>query len=376
MLPGPSDSAASLADVLSDSLRAVLGEPNRLGLPRVDRAAVLVVDGLGAENLQTRAGHARTLAAAMRTRADVIATGVPTTTAAALTSLTTAARPGMHGIVGYTARVPETGLVVNQLRGWDEGRLPAGWQRESTVFERAAGHGLEAIAFGADRYRDSGFTRAVLRGARYVPGRTIEDRLDALGAALADRSWRGVAYAYIAELDVAAHEHGWASERWSAALERVDAGVAAIATGLGPDAGLLVTADHGVLDVPERGRIVIPDASELWEGVGALAGEHRLLHLHAAAGADPGELAGRWREAVDAQAWVATRHEAIEAGWFGSVDAAVRPRIGDVLVAARKAVAYYTEAAFAGSAGRMVGQHGSWTETETRVPLLRFAGYA
>lgn len=376
MLPGPSDSAASLADVLRDSLAAVSGAPTSLGLPSVDRAAVLLIDGLGAENLRPRAGHARTLAAAMRTRADVIATGVPTTTAAALTTLTTGVRPGVHGIVGYTARVPETGLVVNQLRGWDEGQLPADWQRAPTVFETAQSEGLEAIAFGADRYRNSGFTGAVLRGARYVPGKTIEDRLEALGEALADPSWRGIAYAYIAELDMAAHEHGGESDVWVRALERVDAGVGRVLAQLGPRAGLIVTADHGVLDVPEHGRIVIEDESPLWVGVGALAGEHRLLHLHTEPDTDPDELAARWLDAVGSQAWVATRGEAIAAGWFGPVDPLVLPRIGDVLVAARKSVAYYTETAFAGSAGRMVGQHGSWTDAETRVPLLRFGAYA
>lgn len=376
MLPGPSDSAASLADVLRDSLAAVSGAPTRLALSGVDRAAVLLVDGLGADNLRARAGHARTLADAMRTRADVIATGTPTTTAAALATLTTGVGPGVHGIVGYTALVPETGLVVNQLRGWDEGLLPPDWQRAPTLFETARAQGLEAIAFGAERYRDSGFTGAVLRGARYVPGRTIEQRLEALGDALADRSWSGIAYAYVAELDMAAHEHGWESEAWVHALERVDAAVAGVVAGLGPRAGLLVTADHGVLDVAERGRVVIADASPLWDGVAVLAGEHRLLHLHAAPGADPVALAARWHEAVGEEAWVATRQNAIDAGWFGPVDPAVAGRIGDVLVAARKSVAYYTEEAFAGRAGRMVGQHGSWTEAETRVPLLRFGAYA
>lgn len=376
MLPGPSDSAASLADVLADSLAAVVGGASRLALPGVERAAVLLIDGLGADNLRTRSGHARTLAAAMRTRGDIIATGVPTTTAAALTSLTTGVKPGTHGIVGYTARVPETGQVVNQLRGWDSGLLASDWQRTPTIFETARAQGLEAIAFGADRYRTSGFTGAVLRGARYVSGRSIHDRLDALGAALVDRSWRGIAYAYIAELDVAAHEHGWESDSWVHALEQVDAGVSRIVGTLGPREGLLVTADHGILDVPERGRVVIEDDSSLWRGVAALAGEHRLLHLHADDDIDPAELAARWLEVVGRQAWVATRPEAIAAGWFGLVDPVVVPRIGDVLIAARKSVAYYTEAAFAGSAGRMVGQHGSWTETESRVPLLRFGAYA
>ena len=375
MLPGPDDGAVSLADVLRDSLSAVDGGPTRLGLTGVDRAAVILVDGLGAENLRARAGHARTLAAAMTGRG-IISTGVPTTTAAALTTLATGTSPGEHGIVGYSALEPETDTVVNQLRGWDEGLLPAGWQREPTLFEAAHAAGLEAIAIGSPRYRDSGFTRAVLAGARYVAAPSIDGRLEALGTALADRSWRGIAYAYIPELDMAAHERGWESDAWIAALERTDAAVARLAATLGSGTGVLLTADHGILDVPEHRRLVVPDASPLWGGVRRLAGEHRLLHLHLDQEVDPATVAARWQDAFGSQAWIATRSEAIEAGWFGTVADEVRPRIGDVLVAARKAVAFYTEEDFAGHAGRMVGQHGSWTDAETRVPLLRFGAFS
>jgi len=376
MLPGPVVGAVSLADVLRDCLGAVTGQPTRLGLRGVDRAAVVLLDGLGAESLRARAGHARTLAGAMATRADVLATGVPTTTAAALASLTTGAPPGEHGMVGYAVLDPLRDRVVNQLRGWDDGLLPADWQRRPTLFERATAAGLGAVAVGADRYRESGFTGAVLRGARYVGARSLEDRLTALGEALADRSWRGIAYCYLAELDMAGHDQGWQSDAWADALERIDAGVADLARGLGAGAGVLVTADHGMVDVPERGRLVVEDGSPLWAGVRRLAGEHRLLHLHADAGTSATELAERWRDAVGGESWVATRDEAIAAGWFGPVDPEVLPRIGDVLVATRKAVAYYTEAAIAGSAGRMVGQHGSWTDAETRVPLLRFGAFS
>jgi len=379
MLPGPIDGAARLADVLSDSLRAVepglVEGPGRLGLARVDRAAVIVVDGLGADNLRARSGHARTLAAAMATRADVIATGAPSTTAAALTTITTGAHAGEHGIVGYTALEPERGRVVNQLHGFDDGELPPTWLRRATLFSRASGAGLGAAVIGAPRYADSGFTRQVLAGARYVPAARIEDRLDALGALLADRSWRGIAYCYLAELDMAGHDRGAASEDWSDALERVDAAVGALASGLDRRSGVLLTADHGMLDIPEHGRLVVPDS--LWSGVAAIAGEHRLLHLHLAPGVDPEVVAARWLDAEGERAWVATRSAAIDAGWFGPiVDEEVLPRIGDVLIAARRLVAYYTAEARAGSAGAMVGQHGSWTPEEQRVPLLRFGAFA
>jgi hypothetical protein len=374
MLPGPDDGAVSLADVLRDCLSAVSGAPNRLGLGPVDRAAVILVDGLGAENLRARAGHARTLSSAMSGRA-TIATGVPTTTAAALATLATGALPGQHGIVGYTALEPVSDTVVNQLRGWDEGLLPVDWQRMPTLFETAGALGLESIAIGSPRYRDSGFTRTVLAGARYVPAASIEDRLEALGDALSDRSWRGIAYAYIPELDMAAHERGWESDAWIAGLERTDAATAGLAKTLGSRSGVLLTADHGILDVPEHRRLVIPDSSPLWTGVRLLAGEHRMLHLHLEVGVDPRSTAASWEAAYGGEAWVATRDDAIDAGWFGPVAEEVRSRIGDVLVAARKAVAFYTEAAFAGHAGRMIGQHGSWTDAEVRVPLLRFGAF-
>jgi len=375
MLPTPRGRGASLADVLEDSLAAVRGERNGLSLPPVDRAVVVLVDGLGAENLRAAAGHARTLAGAMRTKSDVIATGAPTTTAAAIATLTTGALPGAHGMVSYSALDPERDVVMNQLRGLDDLEQPEDWMLVPTVFERAASLGLDALAVGHERYRDSGYTRAVLRGAEYLGGRTPADRVDALLERLGDSSWRGIGYLYAAEIDMAGHDEGWRSREWSDALEAVDAAVATLVGALDARTGLLVTADHGMVDVAPHGRLVIPDASPLWSGVRHVGGEHRLLHLYLEPDADAGECARRWAESEGERAWVATRAAAIEAGWFGDVADVVRPRIGDVLVAARKDVAFYTEEALAGSAGSMVGQHGSWSPAEQRVPLLRFGAF-
>ncbi len=373
MLPGPADGAVSLADVLRDSLAAVTGEPTRLGLPRVDRAVVVLVDGLGAESLRARAGHARTLAGAMRTKADVIATGVPTTTAAAITTLTTGARPGEHGIVGYDVLDRASDTVRNQLRGLNEVDELA-WQPVPTAFERANAAGLGSVTIATERYRTSGFTRVALRGAEYRSGRTPADRAAVLLDLLADRSWRGIVYLYVAELDMAGHQHGWQSGEWTLALETADAAIASALRGLDQRTGLLVAADHGMLDVAETGTIVIPPA--LLAGVRHVAGEHRMLHLHVAPDADPGALAARWRDAEGERAWIVTREEAIAAGWFGPVAPAVLPRIGDVLVAPRKAVSYWTEAELLARKGPMIGQHGSWTPAEMRVPLLRFGAFA
>ena len=101
-----------------------------------------------------------------------------------------------------------------------------------------------------------------------------------------------------------------------------------------------------------------------------------MLHLYAEAGRAADVLA-RWREAEAARAWVMSRDEAIDAGLFGSVvDDAVRPRIGDVLVAARAAVAYYDAREADTKPQNMVGQHGSLTDEERIVPLIGLGAFA
>jgi len=372
MLPALNSDAASLADVLRSSLEAIRGEENRLSLPPVDNAIVLLVDGLGADLLKTRAGHARTLAGALTSKS-VIESGFPTTTAAALASLTTGVSPGQHGLVGYTVLDPANDRVVNQLSGWDARLDPHTWQPIPTLFETASAEGVQALAIGPERYADSGFTHAVLRGATYLPAASLADRVERALAAVKTPG-RHLIYVYVPELDQAAHAHGADSAEWVRALEAADAAVATLTAGLGRRDGLLITADHGLLDIAQHSHVLLD--GPLLDGVRFIAGEPRCLQLHVEPGTDVADLAQRWRDGEGTRAWIATRDEAVAAGWFGEVRSEVLPRIGDILVAARKAIAYY-DGRLASPPGRsMVGQHGSWSPAELRVPLLRYGAFA
>ena len=366
MLPTRDPAAPTLADVLPSCVAAIRGERNALGLRAVDRAVVILVDGLGAANLKARSGHARTLAGLM-TKPSVITSGFPTTTAAALSTLMTGELPGRHGIVGYSALVPSADRVLNQLSGWSDAMRPTEWQRLPTVFETAAEEGIGSSTIGPARYSDSGLTHAILRGADYVVGETIEDRFRA-ARRLLDEGGRRIAYLYVPELDQTAHAKGWESDRWTARLETVDREFAALAAALRPREGALFTADHGVLDVPAERQLVFGDVPELMQGVRHVGGEPRCLHLYLEPGESAERLAEAWRSSQGDNAWIATRAEAVDSGWFGEVDEAVLPRLGDVIVAPRRLVAYYREAT---SDGRgMIGQHGSCTPEELRVPLI------
>lgn len=359
-------------------LAALLGPANpdgfvdTLGLGSASQVVVLLVDGLGAAALKARAAYGRTLAAS----GESFFSGWPTTTASALATVTTGALPGRHGLVGYTVLDAANDRVVKQLSGWDDRLDPATWQRLPTAFERAAGSGVAVNAVGPARYSSSGLTKAILRGARYVSAESVAQRFEATTRILRDPS-QSLTYLYVPELDMAGHRYGVESDRWAAALESLDGEVRQLVASLGGDQALLVTADHGMLDVPAHRHVIYGDRPGLLDGVRHVGGEPRCLQLYVDPAAVDGAaeaLVAAWTAAEGHRSWVVTRDEAVAAGWFGEVDPKVRPRIGDVIVAARKAIAYYRGE---GDRGRgMVGQHGSWSPEETQVPLLRFGAFA
>lgn len=348
------------------------GFVDTLGLGSASQVVVLLVDGLGAAALKARAAYARTLAAS----GDSLFSGWPTTTAAALATVTTGALPGEHGLVGYTVLDAAHDRIVKQLSGWDDRLDPATWQRLPTVFERVTGTGVAVNAVGPARYSSSGLTKAILRGARYVSAESVAQRFAATTRILRDPA-KSLTYLYVPELDMTGHRSGWESDPWAAALESLDGEVRQLVASLGRDQALVVTADHGMLDVPAHRHVIYGDKPGLLEGVRHVGGEPRCLQLYVdpAAPAGTGEaLAAAWTAAEGHRSWVVARDEAVAAGWFGEVAPEVLPRIGDVIVAARKGIAYYRGAEDRGRG--MVGQHGSWSPEETQVPLVRFGSFA
>lgn len=356
----------------ANCLDALSGSTGSLGLQPVLHVIAVIVDGLGASNLGERAGHARFLAA--HRRRPLIAP-VPSTTAAALTTAMTGALPGQHGLVGYEVLDPGRDRLVNQLRGWDSLENADTWQRCATAFEDASRLSIRPFAVGPSKFAGSGFTQAVLRGSQYVPADSISERVDA-AIRLSRQPEPTFVYLYIPELDKLAHKHGWQSDRWVTALEDVDAELARLHEEAPPRTGVVVSADHGILDISGEAQILYDQEPSLLNGVRHVGGEPRFRQLYVEPGESVDAVAERWRAVESERAWVATKEEAVSAGWFGEVDADVSQRIGDVLIAARKRVTYYDSTPASAQSRRMIGQHGSLTDEEMLVPFIPVGAWA
>lgn len=361
-----SPAQAGLADVLP-AAAALLG----VGQGRADvlpgeateasAVTVLLVDGLGWWPWQDHADLTPTLSA-MSARS--LGSTVPSTTPTALASLGTGLVPGGHGIMGAAFDVPEEGAVLHPL-SWGSQPHPVAIQPEPTIFEKVAAVGLPVVSIGPAAYRDSGLTRAVLRGGEYVGADGADELVETMTAHRA-----GLAYAYIPELDRLGHEHGVDSREWRECLTRIDALVARVLDGIGGDHYLMVTADHGMVDCPASARFVM-DSLPSMDDVRVVAGEPRLRHVYVSDGASP-RIAREWAECLGDRAEVLTREDFIATGLMGAVEPDYAGRIGDVVLMARG------DTVLASSVDPLVsglrGQHGSVSEAELRIPLLGSAG--
>ena len=375
----PAYGKASIGDVLS-SAAAVLGEKsfeNVLNLPAAPRICVVLVDGLGKDLLKKRSAHAPFLRGIMAQDSQgnhprILQAAFPSTTATSLTSLGTGAVPGIHGMVGYDVLDPRQDRVVNLLGQWDAGVDPLQWQPCPTIFEKLAPT-VPCTTVSLPRFVDSAMTVAALRGSEFRGATSMHARVEEAASALAATP-RALVYLYWNELDKAGHAHGADSAQWERQLEELDAGMKRLAATVPADTLILLTADHGMVDVPWSNRVDYSVFPELVAGVRHTAGEPRMVHLYLEpeiTAEERGQLVDAWLERFGKQAWVLTREQAVDAGYFGDVSQTVSARIGDVLILAREAVAFYDLRRVRAQAMGVVGQHGSITKAEREVPLLR-----
>jgi hypothetical protein len=378
--PPPLYGSKSVAEVLT-SAAASIGVPgftNRLSLPAASNICVVLADGLGRNLLKQKAAHTpflRSVVAAGQGAVPVwLDSAFPSTTASSLASLGTGRTPGEHGMVGYDVLDPAQDKVVNMLGNWDAKVDPLQWQPLPTVFEQAEDH-VDVVTVSLAQFGNSPMTRAALRGGRFVSGTSLHARTTAAAEAMAGGG-RTLMYFYLNELDKAGHRFGCQSGQWEHQLEELDSTVKRLSTALPAGTTILLTGDHGMLDVPESQRIDYSADPELVAGVRHTAGEPRMVHLYLED--DAGEstrqaLLDAWRGRFGDRIWAFTKEQAAAAGLFGRLDGDVAHRIGDIMIAARDALALYDTRRVRPTALEVVGQHGSLTKAEREVPLLCFA---
>ena len=337
-----------------------------VGQSPMGRELLFLIDGFGFDTLPTYADVMPTMSRMFNHGR--IQTAFPSTTATSLATLTTGQLPGAHGMLGYTVQVPRSGgRLLNALK-WDERVDPENWQPIETLFQRATAAGINVIHVAAKRYENSGFTRAVFRGAQYKGANLVADLISETKLAL--HKSPSFVYLYVNDLDTAGHSDGVGSEKWIAALTMIDQMVSALMKEVPKGTRIWVTSDHGMINVQEK--IVIGLDNPLMQGVSVVAGEPRARHIYLGSDSPTAraETASLWQEYLQDKALVLTREQAISNNLFGAeVSADALDRMGEVIAIARGGLVLL-DADRVDKEGAMVGHHGADSDIESQVGLL------
>jgi hypothetical protein len=322
-----------------------------------DAVVVLVLDGLGWDQLQEHRELMPTVAAMT---GGPIQTVAPTTTATALTSITTGLTPAEHGLIGY--RIMLGGEVMNVLR-WYVGEQAVRRShppREVQPFEPFLGQTVPVVSVA--ELQSSAFSEAHLRGSDPVGWRAASSI--AVQAQLEVGAGERFVYCYYGGIDKIAHERGF-GPFYDAELRAADRLVGDVLASLPAGTALLVTADHGQVHVGDR---LVTPSPDMLAGVTMQSGEGRFRWLHAAKGALD-DVAACARDEVGHLAWVVTKEQTLDEQWFGPAMApSVRSRLGDVALVAHEPVSFHDP----DDSGpfELICRHGSLTSAEVNVPLV------
>ena len=371
----PEYGSASISDVIPSALAAlgVPSTPDVLGLTQplsgINKVAVLLVDGLGYHLYPLAARSSPTLAAVWSGEfGDLrrLTTNFPSTTPTSLASLGTGVPPGRHGVLGFTVNVPGTDDVLTHIL-WGSEPDPLLWQPMPTCFERAAAHGI-APAIVSRIYPTSGLSSAAFRGGELVGSDTAEETSAGIVRSLkaGDKS---IVYGYYPLVDRMGHEYGVDTPQWHEAVAELEHLLRQLCTQLPDDAAVLVTADHGMINIPESAKVFIDDHPQLRDDVRVIAGEPRARYIHVRPGKRE-QVAQTWRDTLGDRVEIWTRDEAIAANWFGDVSDTHADRIGDLIAVCRGDCAIVGVTETDGpTTSALRGYHGAHSEAEMAVPL-------
>ncbi len=368
-LPRAPKTLGRLRHVFASAVDSVQGRPNQLGLPPSKLTIVLLVDGLGTHNLEFAAGHARYLNRLNKLE-QKLSTVFPSTTASALVSFSTGLMPGQHGFVGYNLFDRTLGRSQNMLSGWTSAVDSQQWL--TALVRNTTGIRSEAptIFLGHSSYRESGFTGVIMPHAAFVAADQLSERFDK-AIDLAKSGFRGVVYLYVAELDQTGHAFGPKSPEWLAQVELLDSNLARLGSSLKASQQVVVTADHGMVEVPLDQHIYWDEYS--LEKPVFVGGDTRCNFVYLDESVDARSYAQALRNQLPQSVLVVSPSELETQGWL-SAEHSLESRIPDLYLVCSGAGALYHRGFASYKSMKMLGHHGGISATELSVPGLLLLG--
>ena len=235
--------------VLPEALNARRGVKNIL---------LVIADGMGLLNVRNRLDDLPFLRRMTDEGKIAPMTSVfPSTTGAAMTSIFTGTEPVTHALLEWFLFLDEAGMIIETLpfRAQNPAEQ-AQFQNLDihirTLFEgepateNLAREGIECTAYLPENIVDSGFSVATHGSAARKGYHTLDGIISELVPAKKRSTFTTL---YYPEVDAAGHTYGPSSPEYLEEMRRVDGFLSELSVEMDEDTVILLTADHGQIDV-------------------------------------------------------------------------------------------------------------------------------
>jgi hypothetical protein len=291
-----------------------------------------------------------------------------------LTSIATGLWPAQHAVPSWWTYLPDariTTTILKYIERYSErplqefGITPAQAFPAASLLARASSD----VAVVTPRYIAHSTTSGYLyTAAQIIPYDHLREAIAAIIARV--RSARGPTYThlYVPYVDAGEHERGVYATQVQQTLLHVDRTLAQLARELDGDARIIVTADHGLTDIPAGGQRIITDGDAMLAHlVCPPAGEPRVPVFHVRDG-HVDAFAEAFRRDHGEEWALLSIDDAQGLGLFGPRDFSdvSRLRFGDFVAVSGSAV----EMAHGIKPEGLHGSHGALTPSEMRIPLV------
>ncbi len=374
-LPDYQHSLANLAARLHGNASCLpLPHPALDTLQDCDTVILLLIDGMGCAQLNALAPGGWLQQQQCATLSSVF----PSTTTAAITTLMSGVPPSQHSLLAWHVWAPEAKGIATPLP------LRYHWQADSAqTLDDAAlaaclysqpsalqGHGRQHYVLQPQYIADSHYSRHHGGQAQHLPWRSYAELFASL-TALAATPERKFVYAYIPDLDSLMHGKGTTHPKAQALLARLQQHCAELAATLPARCKLVITADHGQLDIPPERLLFLNDYPALATLLRQpLSGEPRAAICHVRAGqADAFRTA--FERTLGHIAWCLPAQDVIAHGWFGPAPhhPLLAERAGDFVLLMKD---NWGLLQMVNDEKRppLLGNHGGLSAAEMQVPLI------
>jgi len=300
----------------------------------------------------------------------------PTTSPAAAPCFLTGQTAGEHGMLGHTLYIKELGGMVRALRNKGRGGADLKMKPMKSLYDFKSVCDrikVSSYTFFDEKIVDTELDTILSGKAKRVGIKDAKDMFDKINGILDSDKKRKFMFALWSEHDYLLHDHRSKSNKVLDNLKMFDKLLKEFVSNIkGTDTMVIVTADHGMIDVPDNKMIWISDHPKLKECLRwTMNGQQRYLYCHIKKDKKE-EFVSYVKKNLPCK--ILSTQEILDMKLFGlfSYHKDIKNRIGDYVLIPRDDYAFYdlSPGEERDSYGLNYGDHGGLSSDEMFVPLI------